>query len=307
MNAAIALKKAKQYTEESLEGSGAVKGKDGFSPTIKENSENNDSIYKLDITDVDGSVTTPNLKGSQGIQGIRGEQGERGPQGEPGTPGDKGEKGDDGYPFLIYKEYSELSEFNADDFPEIGLLFMIKQDGTDYPVYRFTGEDVGYSLVTTLKSSGEGIKGQKGDPGEKGEKGDPGLDGHDGTTYSPIIGNVEKGDTPSANVRLDEDTKTAIFDFVLPSGDKGEKGDPGLDGQDGQDGQNGLDGNDGKDGKTYTPQIGTIDVGSSPTASVDIDEDNSTASFNFTLPETTLVFEDVQIDWETEYGVIDNG
>lgn len=39
-------------------------GDDGFSPTIAEDPDNTDKIYKLDITDVNGTFVTPNLKGS---------------------------------------------------------------------------------------------------------------------------------------------------------------------------------------------------------------------------------------------------
>lgn len=42
---------------------GGVNGEDGFSPTISENKDNTNDIYKLDITDKNGSFTTPNLKG----------------------------------------------------------------------------------------------------------------------------------------------------------------------------------------------------------------------------------------------------
>ena len=38
-------------------------GDDGFSPRIVEDSDNTDEIYKLDITDVNGTIVTPNLKG----------------------------------------------------------------------------------------------------------------------------------------------------------------------------------------------------------------------------------------------------
>jgi hypothetical protein len=38
-------------------------GDDGFSPTIVEDPDNTDEIYKLDITDVNGTIVTPNLKG----------------------------------------------------------------------------------------------------------------------------------------------------------------------------------------------------------------------------------------------------
>ena len=40
-----------------------IKGDDGFSPTITEDTSNTDDIYKLVIADKNGSITTPNLKG----------------------------------------------------------------------------------------------------------------------------------------------------------------------------------------------------------------------------------------------------
>ena len=43
-----------------------VKGDTGFSPTIEENPNNTDEIYKLDITNESGTFTTPNLKGTSG-------------------------------------------------------------------------------------------------------------------------------------------------------------------------------------------------------------------------------------------------
>ena len=46
-----------------------VKGESGFSPTIAENADNTDKIYKLDIETVDGKFTTPNLKGADGTGG----------------------------------------------------------------------------------------------------------------------------------------------------------------------------------------------------------------------------------------------
>lgn len=42
------------------------KGNKGFSPTITENPDNTNEIYKLDITNEDGTFTTPNLKGTGG-------------------------------------------------------------------------------------------------------------------------------------------------------------------------------------------------------------------------------------------------
>lgn len=47
----------------------SLKGDDGFSPTITENADNTDKIYKLDITTADTTFTTPNLKGADGTGG----------------------------------------------------------------------------------------------------------------------------------------------------------------------------------------------------------------------------------------------
>lgn len=44
-------------------------GQDGFSPTITENTDNTDKIYKLDIETADGKFTTPNLRGADGTGG----------------------------------------------------------------------------------------------------------------------------------------------------------------------------------------------------------------------------------------------
>ena len=192
--------------------------------------------YRITFTDgntFDYSITN-GTKGEQGIQGLKGDKGEQGEQGIQGVQGIKGEKGDDGYPFLIYKEYSDISEFNKNDFPEIGLMFMIKSDGAvSFPVYRYTGNaSTPYSFVTEL-TGGEGIKGDKGDKGEQGEQGIQGENGKDGTTYTPVIGTVVAGDTASVSVVVDENTSTATFNFVLPKGDKGDNGVNGVNGNDG--------------------------------------------------------------------------
>ena len=50
-----------------------VKGDKGFSPTITENADNTDKIYKLDITTADSTFTTPNLKGADGQGGSGGD------------------------------------------------------------------------------------------------------------------------------------------------------------------------------------------------------------------------------------------
>ena len=50
-----------------------LKGDAGFSPTITENADNTDKIYKLDITTADSTFTTPNLKGADGQGGTGGD------------------------------------------------------------------------------------------------------------------------------------------------------------------------------------------------------------------------------------------
>lgn len=49
------------FTAEQLE---SLRGEKGYSPTITENADNTDSIYRLDVTTADGMFTTPNLKGT---------------------------------------------------------------------------------------------------------------------------------------------------------------------------------------------------------------------------------------------------
>ena len=210
--------------ENGIDGNNGANGADGvgISKIEKIDTVGLEDTYRITFTNnttYDYSVTN-GQKGEQGIQGIRGEKGEQGEQGVQGIQGIKGEKGDDGYPFLIYKEYSDISEFNKNDFPEIGLMFMIVADGaSSFPVYRYTGDDtVPYRYVTDL-TGGEGIKGEKGDKGEQGEQGVQGENGKDGITYIPTIGTVTSGDIASATVVVDDKTSTAEFSFVLPKGD----------------------------------------------------------------------------------------
>ena len=61
--------KYSDFTQEQLD---ALKGQDGFNPTITENADNTDKIYKLDITTANSTFTTPNLKGADGQGGTGG-------------------------------------------------------------------------------------------------------------------------------------------------------------------------------------------------------------------------------------------
>lgn len=57
-------------------GKDGLTGKDAVSPTITENENNTDTIYKLDVTTVDGTFTTPNLRGKDGKNGSGSSTGE---------------------------------------------------------------------------------------------------------------------------------------------------------------------------------------------------------------------------------------
>lgn len=213
-----------------LDQNPVTKGDDGVGIESIEKIGSEGLIDTYRITFTDGTYTDYYVRnGAQGLQGLPGPQGNPGVPGKDGLQGIPGEKGSDGYPFLIYKEYSDLSEFNADDFPEIGLMFMVKtaDENGNFPVYRYTGEEGAlYSYIIGL-SDGEAIKGADGKPGQDGEQGPPGQDGTDGKTYSPIIGEVKSvpADQPaSASVELDDDALTASYNFNIPAGQKGKDG-----------------------------------------------------------------------------------
>lgn len=314
------LQLARIYIKKSMEGAGAVKGKDGkdgISPNITVTE--NPSEYQIRIQDVDSddTITLPKNVGGNGsnnvivefddltpeqLESLKGDKGDaftyedftetqlESLKGSVFTPlvsldGElswtntgnldnpepvnikgkdfkyedfteeqlnslKGEKGDDGFPFLIYKEYNQISEFNPDDFPEVGLMFMCNTVDIDeesgeslgFPVYRYAGESH-YSLICHLAT--EGIKGEKGEDG-----------------ISPVftIGSVTSGDKPS--VTIGGTSSAPILNFVL---EKGEKGDVGS-----------------------TPEfkVGTVSsVDSSTTPSVTITGTPQNPILNFRLPK----------------------
>ena len=71
----LTLGSSKTYTNDSLKGQGALNGQDGFSPTVKENLNNTNDDYRLDVTDKNGTFTTPNLIGKEGKDGNDGQDG----------------------------------------------------------------------------------------------------------------------------------------------------------------------------------------------------------------------------------------
>ena len=203
------------YTDNSIAGGGAVRGKNctidsitaiegGHRVTFKWTLDNGTvQTSYMDVPNGErgpqgpqgpagpkGDTGAQGVKGDTGAQGPQGVQGVQGPQGIQGIQGIQGAKGDDGYPFLIYKQYDTISDFDPDDFSEVGLMFMVMTKEYDpdtgdllgYPIYRYTAEGTPpYSLITYMNTEGiQGPKGDKGDTGAQGIQGPAGPQGEQG-------------------------------------------------------------------------------------------------------------------------------
>lgn len=98
--------------------------------------------------------------------------------------------------------------------------------------YRWTANDGTTKTQTMDVMDGvQGPQGVKGDTGNTGATGAQGPAGVDGTSATIRVGNVTSGATPT--ITNSGTNLNAVFDFVLPKGDKGDKGDKGEDGQNG--------------------------------------------------------------------------
>lgn len=110
------------------------------------------------------------------------------------------------------------------------------------------------------------------------------IKGDKGDTSTIKIGSVTKGSSASVqNVGTETD---AIFNFVLPKGDKGDKGDKGeqgIQGQQGEQGPIGQTGEKGDKGDAATIQVGIVTKGEE--ASVTNSGTSSNAIFDFVLPK----------------------
>lgn len=244
--------------KDGIDGTDGTNGADGFSPLIAESEGNNDTVYKLDITNKTGKITTPNLKGANGADGSKGDQGE------------KGDKGDSGATWL-FGSIAPTSEGKDGDF---------YLDTITYDVYNKE------SGVWNKKGN---IKGATGEKGEKGETGANGTDGQDGApgvsagfgTPTAIVDN--NVGVPSVTVTATGEDTAKVFNFEFKNlkgekGDKGDKGDTGATGQDGAPGSPGADGTDGEDG--FSPTIVENSANDDSTYKLDI----TTKTGSFTTP-----------------------
>lgn len=97
--------------------------------------------------------------------------------------------------------------------------------------------DNGTKQTTTMNvmNGANGATGAKGDKGDTGNTGSKGDKGDTGTAATIRVGSVISGESPS--VVNGGTSSDAIFNFVLPKGDKGDRGATGERGADGQDGK----------------------------------------------------------------------
>lgn len=105
--------------------------------------------------------------------------------------------------------------------------------------------------------------------GNAGANGTDGSDGTPGAAATITIGSVSSGQT--ASVTNSGNANAAIFDFVLPKGDKGA------------DGKDGAPGEQGPAGTAATITVGTVTSGAE--ASVTNAGDSTNAILNFVLPK----------------------
>lgn len=109
----------------------------------------------------------------------------------------------------------------------------------------------------------------------RGSDGNPGEDGNDGKTVQLQIGDVTKGDTPSATLTPGgtDTSGNPIYklDLVLPKGDKGN------------DGTDGTDGSDGKTPKFEAGTVTTLNPGEQASATITFKENDADGSPIYTI------------------------
>lgn len=229
---------------QGLRGEKGEKGDQGTGVTIKGKYDSLSALMAAHPTGKDGDayMVGVNLYAWSGtewidcgnIQGAKGERGDRGPQGLQGAKGDKGETGEKG------------DAFTYNDFTEEQLARLKGAKGDK--------GDVGPQGPQGLRGEkGEqGVKGEqglKGDTGPKGETGEQGAKGDTGTPATIKVGTVKTGAAgTSVTISNSGTASAAVFDFVIPRGDKGDTGPQGLQGIQGATGATGPQGDRGPQG-----------------------------------------------------------
>ena len=294
---------------QGLRGEKGEKGDQGTGVTIKGKYDSLSALMAAHPTGKNGDayMVGVNLYAWSGtewidcgnIQGPKGERGEQGPQGLQGAKGDKGETGEKG---------EKGDAFTYNDFTEEQLARLKGAKGDK--------GDVGPQGPQGLRGEkGEqGVKGEqglKGDTGPKGETGEQGAKGDTGTPATIKVGTVKTGAAgTSVTVSNSGTASAAVFDFVIPRGDKGdtgpqglqgiqgatgatgpqgERGPQGLQGERGLQGLQGPKGNDGAAGAAgaaATIKVGVVTTGAAGTAAkVTNSGTTSAAVLDFVIPQ----------------------
>ena len=113
--------------------------------------------------------------------------------------------------------------------------------------------------------------------------GAPGGTGPQGEAATIAVGTTSTGGAGTAAQVTNSGTSSeAVFDFIIPRGDKGDDGQPGVDGAPGTDG---APGEKGDDGLAATLNVGTTTTGAPGSDAEVINTGTpSAAVFNFTIP-----------------------
>ena len=210
-----------------------------------------------------GEQGEPGAPGEKGEQGEPGTPGAKGEQGEPGAKGDTGAKGTDGFSPTVQTAPAENGTTVTITDHEGAKVFTIKNGAKgDKGERGEPGQDGAPGKDGAPGAKGEtgpagapgerGEQGEPGTPGAKGEQGEPGAKGdkgEPGQAASLRIGSVQTGQAGTqAQVTNSGTAREAVFDFVIPQGEKGEKGERGEPGAKGDTGPQGAQGPTGATG-----------------------------------------------------------
>ncbi len=172
---------------------------------------------------VKGDTGTPGLQGVQGIAGEVGPQGMKGDTGQAGAAGAKGDKGDTGIAGAIGPIGPQGVPGAKGDTGAQGAIGLSGPAGATGPA----------GAVGAAGAAGP--QGPVGPAGAVGAQGQKGVAGDDATV---AIGTTATGAPGSNAAVVNSGTATAaVFNFMIPAGEKGVKGNPGSDGAPGPAGK----------------------------------------------------------------------
>jgi hypothetical protein len=191
-------------------------------------------------------------RGYNGTIGETGPQGEPGPQGIPGlanmTAGPQGEKGDKGDqgdigpvgPMGPMNQTANMTAGPQGDKGDKGDTGNAATVGVNNTVTGAPGTSATVTNIGTAYAAlfdfviPRGPQGEKGETGTNGEDGTNGTNGEDGEDGAPgnaatvgVNNTVTGAPGTSATVTNIGTAYAALFDFVIPRGEKGDKGDTG--------------------------------------------------------------------------------